>query len=181
MKLRAKILEKPKQTKPEKKKKSVKVDDRKNHVPNQDALISLPVAKVVEKKAQKGELNFREKKEAKCVVVIEMSMFILETVTDEWQRVGRRTKPGSKKTASSQQCYMVLARGFQWKVTKQDVINFFKGIKIVGGEKGINIIKNVAMEAYVELASKADVKAALKHDSKRVDERMIHGKCDRIT
>lgn len=59
------------------------------------------------------------------------------------------------------------------------MIDFFKGIKIVNGEKGINIIKNVAMEAYVELASKADIKAALKLDSKRVDDRVIHSKfCD---
>lgn len=56
------------------------------------------------------------------------------------------------------------------------MIDFFKGIKIVNGENGINIIKNVAMEAYVELASKADVKVALKLDSKRVDDRVIHGK-----
>lgn len=71
---------------------------------------------------------------------------------------------------------MVLARGFQWKVTKRDVVNFFKGIKILNSENGINIIKNVAMEAYVELASKADVKAALKLDGKKVDDRMIHSK-----
>lgn len=56
------------------------------------------------------------------------------------------------------------------------MIDFFKGIKILNGEKGINIIKNVAMEAYVELASKADVKAALNLDSKRVDDRIIHSK-----
>lgn len=72
---------------------------------------------------------------------------------------------------------MILARGFQWKVTKQDVISFFKGIKIVDGEKGINIIKNVAMEAYIEVVSKADVKAAVKLHNKRVDERVIHGMC----
>lgn len=71
---------------------------------------------------------------------------------------------------------MVLARGFQWKVTKQDVMDFFKGIKIVN----VSIIKNVAMEAYVELASKADVKAALKLDTKRVDDRMVHGMCCKI-
>lgn len=56
------------------------------------------------------------------------------------------------------------------------MIDFFKGIKIANGENGINIIKNVAMEAYVELASKADVKAALKLDGKRVDDRMVHSK-----
>lgn len=69
MKLRAKILEKPKQTMPEKKKKSVKVDDRKKHVPNQDAVIALPVEKVVEKKAQKGELNFREREREQRIVL----------------------------------------------------------------------------------------------------------------
>lgn len=71
---------------------------------------------------------------------------------------------------------MVLARGFQWKVTKEDVMQFFKGIKILNGEKGINIIKNVAMEAYVELATKADVKKALALNKKLVDDRTVHGK-----
>lgn len=57
MKLRVKVPEKQKQTKAEKKSEGhVKVDDRKKHVQNQGALISLPVEKmVVEKKAQKGE------------------------------------------------------------------------------------------------------------------------------
>lgn len=71
---------------------------------------------------------------------------------------------------------MVMARGFQWKVSKKDVIDFFQGIKIVNGEKGINIIKNIAMEAFVELASKAEVKKALALNNKRVDSRTVHGK-----
>lgn len=71
--------------------------------------------------------------------------------------------------------YMVLARGFQWKVTKKDVMQFFKGINILNGEKGINIMKNVAMEAFVELASKADVKKALALNNKRVESRTVHG------
>lgn len=69
-----------------------------------------------------------------------------------------------------------MARGFQWKVSKKDVIDFFQGIKIVNGEKGINIIKNIAMEAFVELASKAEVKKALALNNKRVDSRTVHGK-----
>lgn len=71
---------------------------------------------------------------------------------------------------------MVLARGFQWKVTKRDVMDFFAGINILNGEKGINIMKNVAMEAYIELVSKADVHKALALNNKRVDFRTIHGK-----
>lgn len=70
---------------------------------------------------------------------------------------------------------MVLARGWPWKVTKIDVIKFFKGIKVLNGERGINIIKNVAMEAYVELSSKADVKKALALNNRSVDLRPVHG------
>lgn len=72
---------------------------------------------------------------------------------------------------------MVLARGFQWKVTKKDVMDFFKNINIANGEKGINIIKNVAMEAYVELASKADVNKALALNNRRVESRTVFSKC----
>lgn len=75
---------------------------------------------------------------------------------------------------------MVLARGFQWKVTKQNVINFFKGIRILNGEQGINIMKDGAMMAYVELVSSADVKKALALDNKRVDSRTIHGTINQI-
>lgn len=75
---------------------------------------------------------------------------------------------------------MVLARGFQWKVTKKDVMDFFKGINILNGENGINIMKNTAMEAYVELGSKTDVKKALALNSKRVDARTVHGKSKNV-
>ena len=81
----------------------------------------------------------------------------------------------AKKAATVNAVYMVMARGFQWKVTKEDVLKFFKSINIPKGEKGINIIKNVAMEAYVELASKADVKKALALNNKRVESRTVHG------
>lgn len=92
---------------------------------------------------------------------------------DEWQRVGSRRSKSDSKKGSTNGFYMVLARGFQWKVTKRDVFSFFKGIKILNGENGINIIKNVAMEAYIELTSKADVKKALELNNKSVDSRTI--------
>lgn len=82
-------------------------------------------------------------------------------------------KSESKKGSAG--FYMVLARGWPWKVTKIDVIKFFKGIKVLNGERGINIIKNVAMEAYVELSSKADVKKALALNNRSVDLRPVHG------
>lgn len=85
----------------------------------------------------------------------------------------RRTKAETKKLGNG--FFMVMARGFQWKVSKKDVMEFFKGINILNGEKGINIMKNVAMEAYIELASKNDVKKALAYNNKRVDSRTVHG------
>lgn len=100
---------------------------------------------------------------------------LYEYKTDEWQKVGsRRSKTEAKRSGTG--FYMVLARGFQWKVTKKDVMFFFKGIKILNGEKGINIIKNIAMEAFIELVSKTDVKKALALNNKRVDSRTVHGK-----
>lgn len=93
--------------------------------------------------------------------------------TDEWQRVGPRRSKSELKKGATVGFYMVLARGFQWKVTKRDVVKFFKGIKILNGENGVNIIKNVAMEAYIELSSKADVKKALEFNNKIVDSRSI--------
>lgn len=92
----------------------------------------------------------------------------------EWQQVGAR-KSKIEKKKSTGRTYMVIARGFQWKVTKQNVIDFFKGIKIVNGENGIDIVKNVAMEAHVVLASKADRKKALTLHNKIFESRAIAG------
>lgn len=92
----------------------------------------------------------------------------------EWQQVGaRKSKVDKKKTAD--RTYMVIARGFPWRVTKQNVMEFFKGIKIVNGEDGINIVKNVAMEAHVVLASKVDRKKALTLHNKLFESRAIAG------
>ncbi|XP_031625949.1 uncharacterized protein LOC116342460 [Contarinia nasturtii] len=107
------------------------------------------------------------------LVSLPIEKLMEKTTKSEWQKVGsRRSKTDTKKT--SHIFYMVLARGFQWKVTKKDVMDFFKGINILNGENGINIMKNTAMEAYVELVSKSDVKKALALNSKRVDCRTVH-------
>lgn len=60
MKLRVKIPEKQKKAIVEEKISHVKVDGRKKHVQSQGALISLPMERVVEKKAQKGESKSKE-------------------------------------------------------------------------------------------------------------------------
>lgn len=106
-------------------------------------------------------------------ILILVAMFL---TLDEWHKVSsRRSKFDSENTATKSAPFMVMARGFQWKVTKKDVMNFFAGVKILNGENGINIIKNIAMEAYVEFASKADRSKALALCNKKFDSRTIHG------
>lgn len=174
---------------------STKPKCKQTSVPVQGTLISLPVEKIVEKKSQKGlycGFQILKRKwwalvkighwwklsyclETKHILRIHLKVNFLYEL-DEWQRVGsRRAKSDGKKGAASGGFYMVVARGFQWKVTKQNIVEFFKGIKILNGECGVNIIKDGAMVAYVELASNADVKKALAMDNKRVDSRTIHG------
>lgn len=69
----------------------------------------------------------------------------------------------------------VLARGFPWDVEKSDVIAFFKGITIVGGHKGIQIMKNKAMEAYVDVATDIDHDNALSRTGRLVGSQKILG------
>lgn len=117
MKLRIKVPEQQKRTNVEEQSSQVKVNGQKKHVQNPDALISLPVGKMMEKKTQKGEIR------PSTIQTVEIfsndHILSFKMFTDEWQRVGsRRTKSSTKKVTPPHQCYMVLARGFQWKVTK---------------------------------------------------------------
>lgn len=92
-----------------------------------------------------------------------------------WQQVEAR-KSKIDKNKSTGRIYTVIARGFQWKVTKKNVMAFFKGIDIVDGEDGITIVKNGAMEAHVVLASKADRKKAFALHNKLFESRAITSK-----
>lgn len=136
---------------------------------HEGALVSLPVEKIMERKSQKGLTKF-----GIISMKRQINLYFCMKYLGEWQKVGpRRSKAETKKLGNG--FFMVMARGFQWKVSKKDVMDFFKGINILNGEKGINIMKNVAMEAYIELASKNDVKKALALNNKRVDSRTVHG------
>lgn len=97
----------------------------------------------------------------------------------EWQQVGSRRLKLEKQKPTGR-TYMVVARGFHWKVTKREVIDFFNGIKVVNGENGVTIVKNVAMEAHVVLGSKGDRKKALALHNKQYDSRTITGKISLI-
>lgn len=70
----------------------------------------------------------------------------------------------------------ILAVGFPWKVSKTDVSAFFAGVKIIGGNDGIQIRKNGAMEAVFFVQSKGDIQKALAYNNNRCDgSRTIHG------
>lgn len=70
---------------------------------------------------------------------------------------------------------MVLASGFPWNVTKNDVRAFFNGLNILHGSDGIFITKDVAMKAYVQFASPTDHRQALAKNFKKMYSRTIHG------
>lgn len=69
----------------------------------------------------------------------------------------------------------ILAVGFAWKVTKADIIAFFADVDIIGGNDGIQIRKNGAMEAVFFVYTKVDVQNALAHDKRSDGSRRIHG------
>lgn len=71
--------------------------------------------------------------------------------------------------------HVIMARGFPWNVKPADVCTFFQNIRIVGGINGIQIRRNVAMEAEFSVLSIEDVRKALARDKDRIDSRTIHG------
>lgn len=70
---------------------------------------------------------------------------------------------------------IILAVGFPWKVSKANVSNFFSDVNIIGGNDGIQIRKNGAMEAMFFVQSKEDVQKALAHDKRSDGSRFIRG------
>lgn len=76
---------------------------------------------------------------------------------------------------ASYSLFEVMARGFHWNVKRSDIGGFFSDIKIIGGIGGIQITKNVAMEATFFVDSLKEMKKALAHDKECIDSRVIHG------
>lgn len=69
----------------------------------------------------------------------------------------------------------IKARGFPWNVKRADVIDFFEGIHILNAEEGIRIEKNVAMEAFVDLATPKDHDNALTRNGRMFQSKRIFG------
>lgn len=57
--------------------------------------------------------------------------------------------------------HVIMARGFPWKISQADVGTFFQNIQIIGGNSGIHLRKNGAMEAFFCVESKKGVEDAL--------------------
>lgn len=100
-------------------------------------------------------------------------MFSFEITTDEWQIVkSRRVKANVERSAPSG-FYMVVVRGLPSVVSKQNIVDFFKGINITKG--GIKVMKNGPIMAYVRVVSNADVKKAIAFQKKSFDSHPIQG------
>lgn len=70
----------------------------------------------------------------------------------------------------------VMAHGFPWTVEKSDILEFFKGIKIMGGDKGVRIEKNITVEAYVDVATAVDHDNALSRNGRVFESQIILGR-----
>lgn len=72
----------------------------------------------------------------------------------------------------------VVARGLPWRITKAEVVSFFEGVNVLGGENGILLCRRMArgaLEARVNVASAKDHDTALQHKGRPLDGRKIDG------
>lgn len=70
---------------------------------------------------------------------------------------------------------LIIARGFPWKIGRTDVLNLFSDVCILNGENGIQINKNIAMEAYFKVTTENDIQKALAHSGQKFELRTIYG------
>lgn len=75
--------------------------------------------------------------------------------------------------------YVVKLRGLPWSATAQDVLEFFKGSKIVNGEYGIHMTTSregrPSGEAFVEFEDEDHMESALNKDRDHIGNRYIEG------
>lgn len=78
--------------------------------------------------------------------------------------------------------HLIRIRGLPWTITKQEIVEFFKGVMIRHGEDGIHLVtlgansSRPSGEAYVELCSAEDVRRAHSFDMKHLRRRYIEGR-----
>lgn len=76
---------------------------------------------------------------------------------------------------SSKATYSVIARGFPWATSKGDIKKFFKGVRIINGEQGIQIVKNGAIEANFLVNNEDEVQKALVFNGQKFESKTIYG------
>lgn len=73
--------------------------------------------------------------------------------------------------------YIIKARGLPWSASAKELMDFLKDCSIQGDEKGIHFTMNMegrpSGEAFVELASQADLDKALGHNNDYMGKRYI--------
>lgn len=78
--------------------------------------------------------------------------------------------------------HFVRIRGLPWTITKREIVEFFDGVSIRGGEDGIHLVtlgansSRPSGEAYIEFNSAEDARRALSFDMKHLRTRYIEGK-----
>lgn len=68
-----------------------------------------------------------------------------------------------------------MVRGFLWCVSPHEIREFFKDVNIINGEAGIQINKDVNMEARFSVATEDDLNKALAHHNQRMGPRFVSG------
>lgn len=71
--------------------------------------------------------------------------------------------------------YSIVTRGFPWATSKGDIKKFFKGVRIINGEQGIQMVKNGAIEANFMVTSEDEVQKALAFNGQKFESKTIYG------
>lgn len=77
---------------------------------------------------------------------------------------------------ASRPTYSIVTRGFPWTTSKSDIKKFFKGVRIINGEQGIQMAKNgCAIEANFMVNNEDDVQKALAFNGQKFESKTIYG------
>lgn len=76
---------------------------------------------------------------------------------------------------ASRASYSIVTRGFPWATSKSDIKKFFKGVRIINGEQGIQMVKNGAIEANFMVNNEDEVQKALAFNGQKFESKTIYG------
>lgn len=77
--------------------------------------------------------------------------------------------------------YVLQSNGFPWSMTKQEILQFFVGVKILNGTNGIHFIidnrLNKCNKLYIQLATENDYRKAQCYNNRKLNGLNIEGNC----